>query len=334
MKRVFPLESAPGRTAWILMILVIFTLPNSAAWALNSQLPESGQPARSAEPQIPNWEPPLDPNYSMWENVPVTYDPNNGAVKQGRFPECKTCLPDETDYNKPENPPGWPETATVKVITQWPSGDETECSGMLVDSAVIVTAGHCVFSFKPALCEGESSCWCSDLQVFLKYQQEGEQQSGYTQLLSWTAWTENRDFRYDLAGVKLEHPLGNAVGWLGFGYNNDKQGQFFPTAGFEYTSYPADPGSEITQWSGNFTTIEEHHFFSDGLSAYGQGGAGAHSNENSHIIFSVLSHLTVDTPSQTGHTRITPDKFYALRDWIQGSIKDKNFMIFMPYFKD
>ena len=205
---------------------------------------------------------------------------------------------------------------------------------MMVDQAAVLVAGHCIFTHTPALCVDKNACWISDLQIFQKYQTEDEQESGFTQVLTWTAWTKNRDYQYDLAGIKLAQPLGKNAGWLGFGYNNDPQNEFFPTAKFEHTSYPSNPASGIEKWSGYFASVEDHHFYTDGLSNDGTSGAGAHSNDHFQIIYSVLSHHKIGTLTQTAHTRITPDKFFALHDWITGNIKDKNFIFYMPFFTD
>ena len=339
MKRKFLLAHVNGRTARIVGFLLLLALPTSGVLASRGGLPEmpASHPITSTtgDSQIPNWSPPLDPEFSKWDNAPVTFDLANGAVEQGRFPDCKTCSPKKTDYLKPDPSPTpvWPASPTVKIIATWPSDETTECSGVLIDSAAALTAGHCIFTHTDALCNGESSCWVKELTTYLNYGTPDVQESSFTQLLTWTAWTENRDFRYDLAGVKLDQPLGSNVGWLGFGYNNDTENQFFPITTFEYMSYPYESG--LHTWTGQFAVIEDHHFFTDNPSDYGQSGAAAHSNDYFHIVYSVLSHhQDFDGDIKTAHTRITPDKFFALRDWINGGIKAMNFIYYMPFFPE
>ncbi|MFW5713771.1 MAG: trypsin-like serine peptidase [Brevefilum sp.] len=333
MKRDFLLATAKVWGRSIVLILVLFTLPTYTVFAAGICHSITPNPAvtTNGDQQIPTWSPPLDPEFSKWDNHPVTYDPVNGAVEQGRFPDCKTCLPLEKDYYKPDPSPTpiWPASPTAKIIATWPAGETSECSGMLVDSAVALTAGHCVYTHTAEFCNDEESCWVSELTLYLNYGTSDVQESSFTQLLTWTAWTENQDYKYDIAGIKLDQLLGNSVGWLGFGYNNDDQ--FFPNKTFEHTSY-AD--NMLTPWSGMVTAIDEHQFYTDGASNYGQAGAGLHSNDYFHIIYSVLSHKIDEDETITGHTRITPDKFFALRDWINGGIKKKNFIYYMPLFPE
>jgi len=339
VKRKFLLAGIKGGMARIVWVLVLLALPTSGVLAARSSMPESNtshpKAANPGRPQIQNWAPPLDPEFSKWDNAPVTFDLTNGAVEQGRFPDCKTCPPRETEYLKPDPSPTpvWPASPTVKVIATWPSNETTECSGVLIDPSAALTAGHCVFTHSDAFCNGEDSCWVKELNTFLNYGTPDVQESSFTQILTWTAWTENRDFQYDLAGVKLDQPLGSAVGWLGFGYNNDTDEQFFPIATFEVMSYPHD--STMHTWTGQFAMIEDHHFFTDQPSEYGQSGSGAHSNDYFHIVYSVLSHhKDFAGETKTAHTRITPDKFSALRDWINGGIKAMNFIYYMPFFPE
>ncbi len=334
MKKAFHLAIARGRLAWILLILALLSLPTATALAARPGIRRAETAASPGssfeEPQIPNWAEPLDPNFSNEDNVPVTYDPIKKAVEQDRIPDCKSCPPDETNPN--DDPSRWPSSTTVKVIATWPSADTTECSGVLVAESTILTAGHCVFTHNAAVCEGAGSCWAADLQIFTDYETQDQEESGYTSILTWTAWTQNRDFNYDLAGVRLAQPFGNAVGWLGFGYNKDTQNEFYPGKTFEHASYS---GNRLLTWRDEFTKIDEHQFYSDDPSVYGQSGAGAHSNEYFHIVYSVLSHhRSVESTIKTAHTRITPLKFFALRDWIKGSMDDLDFTIYMPLFAD
>jgi hypothetical protein len=251
----------------------------------------------------------------------------------GRFPDCKTCLPDETTFHKLdpyEYEPKWPDSPAVKIIAHWPAEGKTiECTGVLVGETAALTAGHCVFTHKTEYCDTEAPCWVDNLEI-IAYQDSNELNSGYAELLTWTAWTENRDYNYDLAGVKLDTPLGSTIGWLGFGFNNEDQ--IFLNPCWEHTSFPVDAdGTPISSGLFSFRVITNHLLNVEGTSNFGQSGTGSHSNNHNHIVYSILSHhRSFEEIIHTGHTRITSDKFFALRDWINGNMKDLNFDSFLP----
>jgi V8-like Glu-specific endopeptidase len=317
------------------LILAIFVLPTSAVFAARASVAVGEEPLPNGALSIPTWGQPLDPNFTKWDNAPITYDTTNGAVEQGRFPDCKNCPPDETDYLKRPNPPcpDWPDGTTVKIITTWPSASAytTECSGVLVDHSTVLTAAHCIFTHRSELCGLQNSCWAEDLKIFINYEESQEKQSDFEQILTWTAWTKNRDYNYDLAGVKLINTLGDEVCWLGFGYNNDDQ--FFLNNIFKHSHYIES--DRLTTGDFSFDNTQEHGLFTNTPSVYGQAGAGAYQNSASVTVFSVLSHHhELEGETFTGHTRITPDKFFALRDWINGNIKDLNFATYMPLITD
>lgn len=336
MNREFLLARAKGRAAGILLVLAIFALPTSAVFAARASTPAGEQALPNGVEQIPTYEPPLDLSFPQSNNKPVAYNKITGEVIFNWYEECKTCQFESTEWKKLENydfNPKWPASPTVKIESTWPSGQKNECSGILVDQTTVLTVAHCIFTHKESLCDNQESCWVVDLQITI-YQDSAKPPSGFTELLTWTAWTKNHDYDYDLAGIKLDQTLGDAVGWLGFGYNNDNQ--FFSNKTFLYTSFPTeDGGAPNTSSPFNFTGIEVHDLYSNDPGRYGQAGAGAHSNDYFHVVYSVLSHHhEVEGETKTAHTRITKDKFSALRSWMEGTIKDLNFITYLPLITD
>ncbi len=296
MVRDFYLTSTRERIAWIVLILALLSLPTSAVLAFSNNKPTrvTDLPIEltTETSQIPDWDTPLDPEFS---STIVTYNPNFGTVIYERDWDDKGNPSDEADYDKPSQPepydyePKWPDSPTVKIIATWPVGEEqTECTGVLVGETAALTAGHCVFPHNPEHREDEGPCWVDTLDI-IAFQDTTEHTSGYTALLTWAAWTENRDFNYDLAGIKLVEPLGSKVGWLGFGYHNNNQ--IFLEPSWEHTSFPVvaeDP--PISSGTFSFTEITNNVLHADNPSEYGQSGSGAHRNEYDHIVYSILSH--------------------------------------------
>jgi V8-like Glu-specific endopeptidase len=329
------LKTKKGRAAGLIIILVLLASPASVVLGARTSAPAVETAHLNGTPQIPAWEPPLDPGFSKWDNAPITYDKSNGAVEQGRYPECKSCPPDETDYLKRTNTPcpDWPAATTVKIITTWPeaSTDKTSCSGVMVDHSTVITAAHCVFTHTSGLCGPLDSCWAKEIDIYINFGTEQEDESHFEKILTWTAWTDNRDYNYDLAGIKLENPLGDEVCWLGFGYNNDNQ--VFLNNMFKHFHYIDENRLSTEEFS--FDNPQEHRLFTNATSVNGQAGAGTYKNDTSVTIFSVLSHHhEIEGETFTAHTRITPDKFFALRDWINGGIKALNFMTYLPLMTD
>lgn len=331
MKRALNHLTAKASAAWIILILAVLALPASAVLAAQTQTQDEDalriNKTHSNARQIPTWAPPLN---SEFDNLPVVYDPVNGAVEQPEINEPKSPLSHATEYS--DRSANWPTSTTVKVIATWPASETpTECSGVLITETAILTAGHCVFTHTAENCHSEDSCWAENLEIFL-YDGNQERQSSFKEILTWTAWTENHDFDYDLAGVRLTQAFGKQAGWLGFGNNIDDL--IFSNAIWKFSSVPSNAENPpITSALFRFSGIQNQLFYSDGPSSYGQSGAGAYSSENEykHIVYSVLSHQRLFGENIfTGFTRITQVNFFALRDWI----KSFDFNIYLPLFID
>ena len=240
------------------------------------------------------------------------------------------CDLDSTDHYKPftpfitttSNPSLWPYAATVKILSHWPSGATSTCSGTLVDTKFVITAAHCIYTFAPENCnEGDSSCWVDDLEALPVYQ-NGEApagRSGYESILTWTDWTESQMPEYDLAAIKLRYPLGAQVGWLGAGFNADDAfftGNTFALAGYPDTS-PYN-GEDMAFWSGQVSIADtsEDLFHLDGN--LDSGWDGATLNAENGVAYAVVS--SVDPVAGVTLTRITYGKFDAIRTFIQDGL--------------
>jgi V8-like Glu-specific endopeptidase len=250
------------------------------------------------------------------------------------------CDADSTDFYKPFGPmvegastsagrsgmaevqttDMWPYTPTVKLISYWPSGEATTCSGMMVDAKVVLTAGSCIYSHDPALCaDGDSSCWVSDVSAMPAYA-DGEApygQSGYETIMTWTDWTDGQNLAFDLAAIRLRYPIGVTTGWLGIGFNNDDAA--FTENSLDNTSYPQDApydGERMYDWGGIVTdaaTGQPDVFYIDGTCDTGRTGASLNGDDG--VAYGVFSHN--DATSRMGITRITYSKFDSLRTFIQ-----------------
>jgi len=314
------LNFAPGR-AFVIALLACIIL-------FASFFPTSSVSAQAETPNEAAAES-LDP-----ENLLIFKTFGDPAAQTQPLPApCSgdACGSGTTAYDKPftafipsddalppaENPSLWPNAATVKLLSHWPSGATTTCTGTLVDAKYVLTAAHCIYSHQTENCaQGDSACWVDDLEALPAYQ-GGEApagRSGYESILTWTDWTELASPASDLAAIKLRYPLGAEVGWLGIGFNADDA--FFTGNAFALSGYPESApynGEDMAFSSGTVTGVSDDLLYlAEDLDAGWEGAALAADNG---VAYAVLSAAL--SGSGAILTRLTYSKFEALRTFIQ-----------------
>ncbi len=130
---------------------------------------------------------------------------------------------------------------------------------------------------------------------------------------TYSGWMNNRNFDYDMGVVVLSSSIGNATGWLGYGYNTNNS--FFTTPTFYNYSYPAAypyNGMWMYGRTGYFDTAGTLLVKFNRISYGGQSGSGFYKIVNgSRIVYAVLSS---GNSSVTNCPRITSQRFYDIRD--------------------
>lgn len=220
----------------------------------------------------------------------------------------------------------WPSSPSVKLRSHWPSGEVSDCSGMLIDAKFVLSAAGCVFSHTPERCLPEdSSCWVADVEVIPAYDQGTFPygKSGYQTILSWTAFTDDQDPAYNLAVIELRYPIGAGSGWLGVGFNTDDV--FFTTQSFNRSAYPHTAphnGETLSLWEGDLVIDEnssERLYHPEGEDP---GCLGAAYYPGDYIAYGILSHY--DAHQGAGVLRLDYPKFSAIRTFIEeGKPKDE-----------
>jgi V8-like Glu-specific endopeptidase len=210
-----------------------------------------------------------------------------------------------------QNPEFYPASANVRLVSVYPEtppGYSYHCSGALIDSKHILTAGHCVH-------KSAEGGWAETIDVYPAYNEGTNEFIGTAvkvNTLSWEGWTQNELYEHDMAIIELDRPVGALAGWLGYGVSYHNAADQYQTFG-----YPGDPysGQLMYERQGTFdyaiVHIKGHPNYSFG------GQSGSSSMDEDYYTYSCLSHGTnYPDPPNTGHTRIIGSKFNDIQDFI------------------
>ncbi len=245
-------------------------------------------------------------------------DSSNGSA--GIIGAIATENPEKsfTSLSLVNDPELYPWRVNVKLFITTSSGGGGQCSGVLIDPYHVLTAGHCVFLH-------DDGGWASGIEVVPAYE-NGDEPFGSalaTNLYSWTGWTTNENYDWDMGYIRLNRPIGGIVGWHGYGYND--LNSFFTGNTFHNPGYPAESpynGQFMYYWYGNFDDVYTHLLYHDDISFGGQSGSGSYyiNASNDRFVYSALSHGFLDPNNNsvppTGHCRMNSDKFNSVSSQI------------------
>jgi len=132
----------------------------------------------------------------------------------------------------------YPWRTQCKLNITWKNGSTAGCSGTLIGSRTVITAGHCVYN------SGKGG-WAKTIRV--RPGKDGTYDpygSAYASVLhSWTGWTSSNSSDHDMGVITLGTNIGNTTGWLGFEWASS-----FPSSTtLNIAGYPGDKPSG-TQW--------------------------------------------------------------------------------------
>lgn len=185
------------------------------------------------------------------------------------------------------------------------------CSGAMVGANLVITAGHCVDS-------STDPSYATAITVVPAYNL-GSSPFGYAEMTQWysfTQWMNNGNWDYDIAMIELNQPMGNTVGWLGWGYNMDNSFFTNQANSFHSFGYPAQDDFGNTVFEGGDRMYYMNGFMDFWESAnsmchynigfHGQSGSGLYQNNNGNrVVYGVLSHGDgINQPYRTCHTRL------------------------------
>ena len=223
------------------------------------------------------------------------------------------------------SPGAWPTSAAVKILMHFPSSGWYVCSGSMIDSLHVLTAGHCVY-------DTDAGEWADDFLIYPGATDPTNEWTsptapfggaGWTQAHSFTGWTSSGDFDYDIGVIDTDRNVGALSGWYGYGYHDSCS--FFQSNTFRTPGYPAESpydGTRMYTRSGTFDSCDyaggwygnEVRF--NARSYKGQSGS-SQVQSSTNVAFAVLSN---GTTSYTDSPRITSSEFTSIQGFISADV--------------
>ena len=222
-------------------------------------------------------------------------------------------------------------------------GNQFSGSGAMIGRSFVITAGHCVYDYGGAgwasqitFSPGQDGPPLGSSFQRLEYQPFG--QATASSLWSFTGWTSNGDWNYDMAWIQLDRNLGDYTGWLGYGYNSDNS--FYSTTTFNTAGYPGDASPPMSQYY-EYGNPVSYGITSDQLQtntmdvAHGQSGSGVYyidgsGNRSVHAVIS-SEWSSGGTPLYNMFTRMTSGKFSGIQSAINGATAPTDYPDLVDY---
>ncbi|MDR0959470.1 MAG: trypsin-like serine protease [Propionibacteriaceae bacterium] len=195
----------------------------------------------------------------------------------------------------------YPSRAIVHLLNL---NTNAQCTGWMVSSDTVVTAGHCVYGSN-----GWNTRW-----IVAPGKDGSNNPFGYTYDIKSVhtdiQWIESQDIRYDWGIIKLNEPIGDTVGWFGLQYDDSGfDGQFVTVRG-----YPGEAGYQMWTLSGNISQSPTFGLCYSMDTTGGQSGSPVYITGPYYVIG--IHAYSVGAHCQSGNsaTRITSQLYAVILD--------------------
>jgi len=206
---------------------------------------------------------------------------------------------------------GFPNRARARIVMSFSDGYVADCSGNLVASKYVLTAGHCIHS-------QDHGGWATSVSVFPG--QDGSLKpfsATAIRLRTTVAWADDEDDDEDYALLTLNTAVGNQTGWYGMVHYSDDFLDGEPN--IQIGGYPADKAWG-TQWqeTGPILAYTDNHYFYDIDTYGGQSGSGATRIYNGDWCVTGVHHGTgyYWLSEYNMAVRITTARYNVIASWI------------------